>query len=286
MSPVAPSMGLLATARSYWQLQQGDPYGGVSCTAYAAAAVIAWDTAGVSGPSGRAVRKRTDEPIPDPKNPGLTLAQVDAASRQFGVDLDIHYRIPWVELASHLAQGHAAVLQVSYGPIRASAFRGSSVFTGGHAFAVFPGWWVIDPLADGRKAGLYRGPGTYPEGLLREAAGDLVLKVDAKGHVLERVGDGYAYAAISPHARKVASVVYRFGGQPKSRGRYATTAAANVRSEPHVRPGTLVRVARRGELFYVAQRTDSGDRVAGSRRWYGDATGTRWVHSSLVREAA
>lgn len=281
MTPAPPFIGM---ARAYWQLQHGDPYGGSSCTAYAAAAVIAWDSAGIQRPSGADVRRATDEPIPRPGNPGLTLDQVSAAASRWGVRLDVHRRMPWGELADALRAGHAAVLQLSYEPLRASSFAGSRTFGGGHAIAVFPGWWVIDPLADGRAAGIYRGPGVYPESLLRTAAGQLVLRVDAKGRVTDRVGLGAAYAALGSRTHlPAAPVIYAFDGVPKSRGTYTTTVAANLRTAPAVRPGTLVRVLPAGEAVYIAQRTDTGQSVAGSRRWYGDATGARWLHSSVVR---
>lgn len=273
--PVAP----------YLQLAQGDRYGPLNCMAYAAAAVISFDTKGAKHPTGAQIRALTNEPIPNRDDPGLNLAQVDAAAARLGVRLDVRYRIPWAEYMLLTAHGHASILSVGYAPIADSPYKGSTVFRGNHSIAVFPGRNVIDPLADGRYAGLFKGPGVYPESLLRRAAAALVLRRDSKGHVLERVGDGYAYVALTEHAwlSTGVKVTYRYGGKAKGRGPNVVVAPANVRTRPVVLASTRRRTARKGEPFYVRQTTYTGSKVAGSRVWVGDASGTRWIHSSLVR---
>lgn len=54
---------------------------------------------------------------------------------------------------------------------------------------------------------------------------------------------------------------------------------ANVRRRPTTSAAIVVRLAN-GTLFTIYQRTRTGQPLAGSRTWYGDRTGTRWLHSS------
>ena len=271
------------------QLNPADPYGNVNCTAYAAATCIAFDTQGRLMPTGKQIRHETNEPIPDAKDPGLTLAQVASASKNWNVSFDVELGMDWAALADALKAGHGVILQISYAPILGTPFAGSTTFAGGHSIAILPGWYVYDPLADGRRTGIYHGPGIYPEELLRKAAAELVIRHDAAGHPVKRVGDGHAYAALTPHAFPlpvVAPVHYAYGGEPKLRGKKIVKVhGARVRTMPRIPAGKILAIYRNGASFICAQTTNSGTRVGGSRRWFGDRTGKRWIHSSLVRAA-
>jgi hypothetical protein len=57
------------------QLRQGDPNGGVNCTAYAGRGAGDADTRGALVFSGRAIRAATDEPRPDPRRQDSTCAR-------------------------------------------------------------------------------------------------------------------------------------------------------------------------------------------------------------------
>ncbi len=153
----------------------GSPLGSVSCTAYAGAMVGEYDTCGKQTPTGRYVRVLTGD-----TSGGTTLNQVDAALRKgYGIDLDTRVgteALTWPQFAAQINRGKAAILQLGYGPINDSRFQGSETFRGNHAVAVLPGWVGMDPLADGRRPGIYRYHGeAYPESLLRLAASQLVL---------------------------------------------------------------------------------------------------------------
>lgn len=153
----------------------GSPLGSVSCTAYAGAMVGEYDTCGKQTPTGRYVRVLTGD-----TSGGTTLNQVDAALRKgYGIDLDTRVgseALTWPQFAAHINRGKAGILQLGYGPINDSRFQGSETFRGNHAIAVLPGWVGMDPLADGRRPGIYRYHGeAYPESLLRLAASQLVL---------------------------------------------------------------------------------------------------------------
>lgn len=178
------------------QLNAGDPYGGYNCTAYAAAMAGDFDTCGSVKLTGEQVRQLSDEPVPDPKSPGLNLRQVDAALNRYGVDLETRYRLPWADVVRKIDKGEGAILQLYYAPIADSRFDAGNGFRGNHAFFVPPGWGAMDPLADGRRAGVYTYSGEpYPKALLREAAGKLIVSGTT------RLGDGYAYAAFTRDRR-------------------------------------------------------------------------------------
>jgi hypothetical protein len=153
----------------------GSPLGSLSCTCYAGAMVGEYDTCGSQTPTGRYVRVLTGD-----SSGGTTLPQVDAALRKgYGINLDTRIgseALSWATFMAQIKRGKAAILQGGYGPINDSRFQGSETFRGNHAIAVLPGLIVMDPLADGRRAGIYRYRGeAYPEDLLRRFASQLVL---------------------------------------------------------------------------------------------------------------
>jgi hypothetical protein len=134
-----------------------------------------YDTCGAKYPTGRQVRFLTGDTVG-----GTTLLQVDAALRKgYGIDLDTRIgsaALTWPQFASYINAGRGAILQGGYAPINDSRFQGSETFRGNHAIAVMPGWIVMDPLADGRRPGIYKYHGeAYPESLLRQFASQLDL---------------------------------------------------------------------------------------------------------------
>ena len=180
-----------------YQLQSGDRYGGVGCAAYALAAGLNFDSCGAIVVSGARVRALTNEPVPDPQSPGLHHGQLRDVAAKFGVRLELLSGAPWDEVDDAQRTGHGVLLALNYRSVRTSPFSGQRSFSGNHEVLVMPGWFTFDPLADGRMsagARVYRGPGVYPESLLRQAAGDMVLTNGS------RLGLGRAVAAILPHA--------------------------------------------------------------------------------------
>jgi len=148
----------------------GYRYGWVSCTAFATAMVIDATTGGVKTPTGGKVRSLTDEPVPDRKSPGLSLAQVDEAANDLGVDLATFYRMDWNKFVSIRATHRPYVIAVVYAPIADSRFDAGHGFRGNHALAGVD-QVILDPLADGRYAGVYKYHAEdYPDALIRKAA--------------------------------------------------------------------------------------------------------------------
>lgn len=203
--------------------------GPVDCSGWAASRAIAHATCGAQAPTGRRVRLLSDEPVPDPRSPGLNLVQVaDVASRYFGVELDVctgWRAVTWAEYERRRKAGAGCVIQLSYAPIADSRYDAGRGFRGGHA--IFESQHdTIDSLADGRAPGVYdrdaEGVRVYPRNLMRRAAGQLVIGTDAKGHP-RRVGDGMVWAAFTD-----ALPAYTVEIQPRRHRRFRNFRQWNV----------------------------------------------------------
>ena len=64
--------------------------------------------------------------------------------------------------------------------------------------------------------------------------------------------------------------------------RTRASGGGNVRTAPKLAQSYVVRSLDAGELLVMYQVTDSGESYKGSRRWYGNQDGTRWVHTSRL----
>lgn len=133
----------------YQQLVYGGPTGPYDCAAWSGAILVDAHTQGKRKTTGRIIRLATDEPVPDPRSPGLNLPQVDAAVRKVtSIDLET------ITLKRGAAQfriadgrwGHVQVLRsvlVDRGLGGGNGFRGGHSITV-HAIAGIP--YIGDPL--------------------------------------------------------------------------------------------------------------------------------------------
>jgi hypothetical protein len=182
-----------------FQLPPRTPTSPYDCLAYSASMGIRFAKQSQSGPSGRTIRLLSDEPKPDPESPGLNLEQVAAvAIEHFGVYLDVykgHNALTWAQYEAKREQGRGALIQVSYGPVADSRYDAGRGFRSGHGmYEDFQA--TDDPLADGRAGGVYnrmaRGPIVYDRGVIKRAAGLLVVSDDGS-----RVGYGNVWCAFT-----------------------------------------------------------------------------------------
>lgn len=158
------------------QLNAADTNGGVNCTAYATAMAVSHATCGSEYVTGKQIRAYTNEPVPDPKSPGLNLPQVAEAAGDVGVHLDVRIgtaAVTWAEYERRRLAGQGAILQVSYATIADSLYDAGNGFRGNHA--VFETLHATyDPLADGRRPGVYTYSGkVYDRATIRSAAARL-----------------------------------------------------------------------------------------------------------------
>ena len=182
-----------------FQLQSGGSTGPYDCTAWAASRAIGHATCGNHVPSGRKIRLQSDEPVPDPRSPGLNLPQVaNVASDHYGVHLEVHtgyQALTWTEYEAARGSGRGAIIQLSYAVIHGTPFDAGRGFTGGHA--MFESRHsTYDPLADGRDSTYRWQLRLYPRDLMKRAAGDLIIGHDSKGHPV-RVGYGKVWCALT-----------------------------------------------------------------------------------------
>jgi len=174
------------------QINSYDYLGSLSCTCYSGAMAGDYHTCGAKKPTGKAVRYYTGDRIG-----GTSLPQVDyALNRGWGINLDTRIgssRLTWSQFVNAINSGRGAILQGSYRAIHGTKFAGDLNFTGNHAVFVPPGWKVMDPLCDGRRAGIYKYHGeVYPRDMLRRFAGYLELSPGGP-----RAGLGYAWCSLT-----------------------------------------------------------------------------------------
>lgn len=205
----------------------GDRFGWSNCAAYTGAMGVDYVTCGARRPTGASVRALTTEPIPAPASPGLTPYQVTFALAKLGVAGVVMPKVSWAEIEALVGSGHYVGLSVQYSVIRPTRFSGDPSFYGGHAIGIPPGWDVVDPLADGRRAGIYQYHGeVYPRDLVKRAAGAYAYRSSSG---TKTIGYGYAqgwYTAVAHPA----SVPQTPAGQedPLNATHYAPVALCDV----------------------------------------------------------
>ena len=180
--------------------------GWASCTCYSGAMAASYDRQVKKITTGEDVRRRTGD-----TSGGTTLAQVDSAVRSLtGVDLDVHYRMPWSQYVDWTEAGRASILQGWYAVIADSRFDAGNGFRGNHAGCNMPDFHFMEPMADGRYPGVYKYRNeAYPKELLRDFAGD--LNIAASGY--RKLGRGYVYAAFTKD--RVSTYALKFDGGQK-----------------------------------------------------------------------
>jgi hypothetical protein len=213
--------GFLPTHQAQLEYRWGGLYGGSNCTACSAGMAGQAHTCGKLLFTGAQIRAATNEPIPDPKSPGLNLSQVDSALRALSngvIDLDTRYAIPFDTYRAKLTAGSQAILQLQrIELIRAGQGYGNA-FGGGHAVASgadngVP--WFDDPLT---------GRHTTTWATLEKAAGALLFPNGT------HLGFGKVYAAFTRDITQTYRVTCRpLPGQTyRTFTRYFVNAAGRI----------------------------------------------------------
>lgn len=133
-------MTYLPDITKYQQLVYGGATGNVDCTSWSAAILVDAHSQGAMKTTGRAIRLHTDEPVPDPRSPGLNLPQVDEAvlavtANRINLDTLVGSRsLSRAEVQARIIDGRWATIQVNRGVLVNRGFLDG--FRGGHAFTV------------------------------------------------------------------------------------------------------------------------------------------------------
>jgi hypothetical protein len=201
----------------FWQLAKEpgstrylDPLGPKDCMTHSAARAVmraleGQRPAGATGvwpPTGYEIRRHCIDPDtggPDTTG-GVRHSQIVAVvKRLYGVELTPFYGNSFDDLVDLVDETRGAMVSLWYKRIRDNASRrGSFTFFENHEFfangvdrsrAVFTG--TVDPLADGRQAGLFHGPGTYPFSLVKAAMGELNVSMKVGQYAALGAGKGY-----------------------------------------------------------------------------------------------
>lgn len=115
-------------------------------------------------PSPRVIRDRIQAVLGSNRCGGTTFSQNEGAvSTLYAVDLQPRYNVPWATFRSLITSGRGAVVAIQYSAL-SYARKGDKNFTGGHSVYVNERrtsdgkYLVYDPLADGRRSGIPKGP--------------------------------------------------------------------------------------------------------------------------------
>ena len=205
--------------------------GRFDCTGYCGGICGDADTRGILVYTGRQIRLRSDEPVPDPDSPGMNLLQVDVALYKLSggaIDLDTHYRYPIATAQRRIIEGQWAIVQVRNGVLVDRGY-GKNKFRNGHAIVV--GYDQI------RKVPLIGNPleAQFEEARWEDiwaAAAELVVGFD-EGHAIV-CGKGKTYIAFTrdvytaPQAPPPAPKVWNALFTPGSFWLYAVDSKLNI----------------------------------------------------------
>lgn len=195
--------------------------------------------------------------------------------------------ISMVSFYHNLKGWRGSLVQGSSAATKGTRYQASTTFSGNHCWYAFRGvnWFksgsvwlpeyvdVMDPLADGRRRGIAKSPLRVPRATFEKFCAGLSL-----GDY--RLGRGKVYALFTkvtiPHRHK------KYGGYAVTPVNKRLKPGYNIRSKPSTAASTVLRKSRRDEALGVYQKKTDGPSLGGSRVWYGDHSGTRWVHVSAI----
>jgi hypothetical protein len=242
------------------------------CCGYSSAQMAARTAkAGVSSDlkrEGHAIRSKGGRRHNAGSNPTELL---NGLQRALGVDVD---PVTTSSIPGRLRAGYAVVAPLEYARLpEYLKVQGGSF---GHSVCLFG--WRADSHGD--LVG-------YFDPLWSQGAAGAWARWSEVAHALWSSGSLTTKAKVPPPpppAPPAPSVTLRYSGT-----RYGPRTATvkgdrtHVRTSPYIRNDNHKRWVNARDHFAVAQRTTRGSSVNGSTTWYGNAAGTEWVHSSVVR---
>ena len=260
----------------------GSRFAGTNCTCAAGAMALDRDTLGKKRSTGAIIRSLTGD-----TSGGTNQRQVAAAIEgHYGIQLDVKADISYADGLKRLDAGEGMMLAGAERATHGTKWEASPTFMGNHQWfdnerrknsQVAGGYehLIYDPLADGRRAGIAKSPFWVPENVVFDFARRLDL--NGNGTLL---GYGKFWSVFThdtePH------FVARYGGVRLSPAQVKVIKVpsglkANERSRPTT-AASRTRALANGTKWTAYQKTTTGQLLAGSRVWYGNIDGTRWLH--------
>jgi hypothetical protein len=150
-------------------------------------------------PTGASVRLATGD-----TSGGMTPSQTTSATKRvYGIPNDVRI-VDWSEVTEWLRKGGSCVVLIGYRPISDAGKSGSPGFVGNHSveFSGIRGtgsdiqFLDADPLYDGRRSGIPKGPQWISVALAKKAAGALVIS----GSTMARLYPGKVYVSFGTRA--------------------------------------------------------------------------------------
>lgn len=263
--------------RSQYEASQSAITHHAGCTWTSGANGEAAQSGGARKPSPDQVHSRVaNSEESSPGTPGWSLRDLDLAMQRAGVPFDNREGQGW-DAAVHAAEsGLYLVLQGDSDQFSNATCSGA--FDGDHAIGWHPKhktdpdgtrwWWIDDPIC---STGRWERETTLAKYALKY---NPQVSFGAFTHPVPQV--------VAPPAEPV--VTLRYGARKLARPTRKTIRVpagrkANVRTAPRTTARITAHLAN-GTAWTAYQVTDSGQLLAGSRRWYGNREGTRWLHTT------
>lgn len=259
----------------------GSAFGGMNCTLASCAMAIVRFFTGHNPPGGARWYPTPSNLrfLSGDKSGGTNLNQADTlATHYYGANLDVEYNYDWAHFRQRIEQGQGAIVQGGYSAFKHTSYDAAPSFFGNHAVYINELRWsekrnrweylMYDPIADGRR-GLPKGPAWISEDLLKKFASRLLVAPD------RTVKLGLVWCAFT---KDTEDVILRWKPSAKITPKvfYVKYNGAKVRRKPGL-DGTVVYALDKGDTFKAYQVKKDGDSVDGSRTWYGNAEGTKWI---------
>lgn len=255
------------------QQADGSYFQWANCTCASAATAIDRHTLGAIRTSGAHMRNCQYD-----RSGGTDLMDMKLAwSRCYSKYLDVRLKITWNTFIASVRAGRGAIVLGWYAELP-SRYRAQSSASFGHAIYINEirptdgALLMYDPLN-------YR-PIWVPQIYIKRFAGAMRIPNG-------RIGYGYVQTGFTrdtvSSATSTTSVTLRYGGVRITARTYRARVDAKQRRSPYIRTDNVVRTVDAGTNFRAYQKTTRGTNVGGSTTWYGNSSGTLWMHSSVVR---
>lgn len=218
----------------------------------------------------------------DPSTPGWSARDLARAMGRIGVPYEVRSGQGWAGVVSALSAGCSVVLQGDSDQFPGGTCSGA--FDGDHAIHVHPATqmvgalrqrWINDPICPTGRFEYEYILHRYASKLA--AAGQIDLFFGVFTTPVPKI------VQPPPAPKPPLHVTLSYGGKRITYQRKVISVPrgrmANVRTRPHLNARVVSRLAN-GQIFKAYQRTTTGQNIGGSPIWYGDYTGTRWLHIS------